>query len=376
MSKRNYTIIASVAIILLVLGAVFFFSGQTSGKNVGQAALVSNAKVEMSRVNETPILGGKLEAIESANVISKITGKIKAVNVDIGSQVKAGDILITLDANEQEAGVAQAEAAVEVARSALQTARLDYETTKSNYERNKTLLEQGAISPSTFDNTYALAFKKAEQYLNFGAPAGLSQALAALQLAQANYANSIISSPINGVITAKNINPGELATTSVTLVSLVNLDEVMLQTAVDESYINQLREGNQVQVKVGAVSDQSFPGVIANIAQAASSSSKGFTVKILVDNPDHLLKPGMFAEANPSTIDRAKLVVPKAAVISEGGKDYVWIIENGSVSKKEVTKGIAGATKTEIKAGLSEGQEVVTSGMEKLQEGMKVTVQQ
>lgn len=307
---------------------------------------------------------------------SKITGRVGTVYVDIGSPVKAGDVLITLDANELAASVSQAEAAVGVARSTLETARMDYETLKINYERNQTLLEQGVISQATFDTSCSQPFKKAEQYAKFGAPASLQQAEAALQLAQANYANSIITSPINGVVTAKNINLGELATTSTTLVTIVNLDKVVMQTAVDENYINRLKEGDRMPVKVQAVSESPFPGSIVNIAQAASTATKGFTVKILIDNSDHRLKPGMFAEASLSGTGHSELVVPKAAVIEEAGKSYVWIINNDTVSKREVVTGAASAVKTSIKSGLAEGQEVVTTGIEKLKEGSKVSVEQ
>ncbi len=373
MNKRNYTLIALVTLTLMVVLSVFYW--ERTDKTNAKTVFVSTTKAEMSSGNETPVLGGKLEAKESANVVSKITGKVGTVNVDIGSQVKAGDILLTLDAPELAASVSQAQAAVDVARYNIEAAQIDYETAKYNYDRNKILLDQGAISQSVFENTYSQPFKKAEQYVKYGAQAQMQQALSALELAQANYANSVITSPITGIVTAKSINPGELATSSTPLITVVNLDNVVMQTAVDESYINALQEGDPLTVNVGAVSSQLFQGSIANISQAASTTSKGFMVKILIGNSDHLLKPGMFAEASLKTIAHTALTVPNGAIISDGDKNYVWIVENGMVSKKEVVKGTVGAVKTVVKSGLTEGQEVVTSGMEQLIEGLKVTVQ-
>ncbi|NLI12427.1 efflux RND transporter periplasmic adaptor subunit [Pelotomaculum propionicicum] len=371
MNKRKYYIIAIICLVLVIIGSAFYI---ISGERKGSGVYVTTARAEISGGNETPALSGKLEVQQSANVVSKITGRVGSVNIDIGSRVKAGDVLVTLDANELAASVNQAEAAVGVARYNYDAAQIDYETAKLYYERNKILYEQGAISQVVFENTYAQPFKKAEHYAKYGADAALQAAVAALDLARANYANSIITSPIDGIVTAKNINPGELATTSVTLVTVVNLDKVFLQTAVDESYINKLKEGDTLPVKVAAVSDQPFTGVISNISQAASTSSKGFTVKVLIENAEHLLKPGMFAEASLSAIDRSELMIPKSAVINEGGHSYVWVVENGTVSKREVVKGTSSAVKTGIKAGLKEGQEVATSGLEQLKEGMRVNI--
>ncbi|HWP97244.1 MAG TPA: efflux RND transporter periplasmic adaptor subunit [Syntrophomonadaceae bacterium] len=370
MNKRNYYIIAFICILLVVTASAFYIA---SSHKKGSAVYVTTARAESSSSNETPELGGKLEAQQSANVVSKITGRVGSVNVDIGSPVKVGDVLLTLDANDMAASVSQAEAAVGVARYNYDAAQIDYETAKLNYERNKTLFDQGAISQSVFQNSYEQPFKKAEEYAKYGSEAALQQANAALDLARANYANSIITSPIDGIVTAKNISPGELATTSITLVTVVNLDRVFLQTAVDESYINKLKEGDTLPVKVAA-SDQAFSGVISNISQAASTTSKGFTVKILIDNADHLLKPGMFAETSLGAIDRSELMIPKSAVITEDDRNYVWIVENGIVSKKEVVKESSDALKAGIKSGLKEGQEVVTSGPEQLKEGMKVNI--
>lgn len=371
MNKYNYYIVVLVCILFVLSGSALYIK---SRENKGLLVNVTTTRAEASSGNEIPSLSGKLEAQQSANVVSKTTGRVGSVKVDIGSMVKTGDVLVTLDASELAASVSQAEAAVGVARNNYNTAQIDYETARLNYERNKSLYEQGAISLSLFQNNYEQPFKKAEQYAKYGSEATLQQALAALELARANYANSIITSPINGVVTAKNINPGELATTSVTLVTIVNLDRVFLQTAVDETYINKLKEGSTIPVKVAAIHDEVFSGVVSNISQAASTSNKGFTVKILIDNISHLLKPGMFAESSLGSINHLELTIPKSAVVNEGGHNYVWIVENGKVLKREVIKGSSDALKAGINEGLKEGQEVVTSGLDQLKDGISVNI--
>lgn len=371
MTKRSF------ATVLIFLFVALLAAGCGRGKSApgeGREITVSTAKVEMGRLDRGTMVSGKLEALESANVVSKISGKVAAVNVDVGSLVQAGDVLVTLEANEMAASVAQAEAAANAAGSNREQAQSDYEVARANYERGQALLAQGAISQSDFDNRFALPYRKAEEYYLRGSGAQYSQALAALQLARANYANSIITAPISGVITARNINPGELAGASIPVVTVVNLDKVVVQASVGEDKINELKMGDKVQVKVSAASDRPFEGTITNIALAASSSTKAFPIKIQIDNPNHVLKPGMFAEVPLSRSTAAALTVPREAVVSDGGKNYVWVINDGTVSKKEVSTGVSDGVKIVVTAGLQEGQNVAITGQEDLREGLKVNV--
>lgn len=366
MEKRNAVIIFFI-ILIAVLAA-------GCGGKTGRDGAVSTVRVETAAFDRAAVASGKLEAIESASVIPKVPGKVAAVNVDVGSVVSAGDVLVQLEANEAAASVSQARAAVGVASSGKEQALSDYEVAKANYERGKALLAQGAISQSDFENKFELPYRKAEEYALRGAGAQLSQALAALQYAEANYANSIIKSPISGVVTAKNINVGELAGTASPVVTVVNLDKVVVQASVGEDMINDLKAGDILPVKVAAASPEPFQGVVTNIALAANPATKAYPVKIQIDNPGHLLKPGMFAEVLLKGTARAVPVVPKEAIVVEGGKNYVWVLENGVVHKREVVTGQSDGVKVAVTSGLSGGQEVVVTGLEGLQEGQPVNV--
>lgn len=287
------------------------------------------------QISGNPSFNSKLEAFETANIVSKITGKVGNVRVDIGSMVKAGDVLLTLEANDLMAGIAQAQAAVQVACSNREQAQIDYQSQKVNYERNKVLVDQGAISQSDFDKI-TLPFKKAEELSLHGVEAQVQQALANLQLAKANYANSIITSPINGIVTAKNINTGELASPSLTLFSLANLDKVVAMASVGEGEINTIKTGVKIPVRVEATSDLPINGTVTNVAQATSPTTKAYLVKIQIDNPDHILKPSMFAEVLWQNERSSELVIPREALIDEKGEMYVWTVNNESVSMKKV----------------------------------------
>lgn len=176
------------------------------------------------------------------------------------------------------------------------------------------------------------------------------------------------------MVTARGINPGELAGTSSVIISVANLDKVYAVITVGEEVINKLQEGSQVPVMVAAVADQPLTGTITNIAQASSPTTKGYQVKIQLENADHHLKPGMFCEAKLGVgSSQMLLTVPKTSVFSEDGKDFVWVVKDGSAHKQEVVVGLVDPVKAVIREGVTEGQEVVATGADFLKEGSKVS---
>ena len=366
--KYRMAVIVGVVILLLGTGIIVSLFLRQEGITVHT---VKAEKIENSSGSN---FSGKLEAAESANIVSKVTGKTAMIYVDIGSEVKAGDELLTLEANDLAANVAQARANVETARSSLETARIDYDVQRQNFERYKVLVQQGALAQADFENKYALPFAKAKETAMNGAAAQVRQAEASLQLALANYQNSIIVSPISGIIVAKNVNVGEMASPQVTLLSVVNMDKVFLMASIEEEKINQITIGTQVPVKIGAVANRLVTGTVTNIALASGSTSKTYLVKVLIDNPDHTLKPGMFAEIAWKGKTGTKVAVPKTAIIREQGKDYVWIVKDGAAFRQGVLLGAADTIKVIVEEGLEDGQDVVTSQQEMLKDGMHVTV--
>ncbi|MCL2337538.1 MAG: efflux RND transporter periplasmic adaptor subunit, partial [Firmicutes bacterium] len=201
-------------------------------------------------------------------------------------------------------------------------------------------------------------------------------AQAGLESARANYDHAFIKSPISGVVTAVNINPGELASpgSPTPVVTVINLDKVVVKATVTEGQINTLKQGQQVPVMVTAVSATPLTGVITDISPAADAASKAYPIKVQLDNKDHLLKPGMFAELRLSQSQPATLLAPKEAVVQIGGVDNVWIVVDGKATSQPVTTGSSDEKNIQILKGLKEGDQVVTSGQNMLQENAKVEI--
>lgn len=389
MKKRGslYIILAVLLVALLAAGGCGKSSANEPKEGAEGAVPVSTVKAQLGLLNDSTTVSGKLEAVQSANVVAKIPGKVAAVHVDIGSVVKAGQLMVTLENDTQKAavsqaaaGVAQAKAGLARAEADLITAKASYQVDKANYERNKELLAADAISQSAFESI-ELTYKKSKENVERTLPAALASsraalqsAQAALQSAQATYNDTLIKAPFSGVVTARNINPGEMASSAAPVVTVVNLDKVIVKATVNEDMVNQLKQGQEVMVKVGAISAEPFKGIVSNIALAADSASKAFPIKVQIDNSKHQLKPGMFAEVQLSK-DRAKaLLVPREAVVREGDKDVVWTVKNGTAGKREVKAGESDGKQIIILSGLNEGDEVVAAGQESLQDGAKVNV--
>lgn len=277
-------------------------------------------------------MSGKVQADESAVITSKINARPSDISVDIGSTVNKGDNVITFDSKDLEAQVGQAQASVDVAKAslnkvksgsrpeqiqqataALESTKANYENAKSNNVRNKDVFDAGGIPKAQLEQSetvYTAAestYKSAQaalDMLNKGetaesiavAEAQVKSAEAALNTAQVQLQNGILSSPISGVVTAKNINIGELATMGAPLISIVNLDTIMINAYMPSTYISRVSANQEVVIKVSEIPDKEFDGQISVIDSAVDSKNKNILVKVKFKEKDPLLKPGMFAE--------------------------------------------------------------------------------
>lgn len=382
---------------LLVVSTLALVGCGSKSKGSSDAVAVNKATAHTGKLTGGTVVSGKLEALNSANVVPKISGKVANIPVDVGSEVKEGDLLVSLDAAELAAQVEVAASQLDKARNSdlptqknqaeLTLAKNDssLKTAEADYQRNKQLLSSSVISKQTFEQsekTYLQA--KADDdaaknsldiLVNATMPETIRLYEAQLKTAQVNLANSVINAPISGIVTARNINPGEMASPTQPVVTLVSLDPVVAQVNVNEVQVNNLKVGQEVNVRISSVQDQPFTGTVTNIALAANSNTKAYPVKIQIKNPQFTLKPGMFAEVYLDTRDEAGIVIPREALIKGDDKNFVWVIVNDQVSKREVVTGQSDGKNVIIKAGLKESEDVAVTNIDALKEGSKVSIQ-
>jgi cobalt-zinc-cadmium efflux system membrane fusion protein len=391
-----------LALLVLLIPVAAAGCAGNSNPAVGQAGIpVTAAKVESGRLSYGNLLTGKVAASEEVNLSPKIPGRVGVITVEVGQEVKAGQIVLILDAPEIEAALSQAEAAVGVAeagsaqadlgvqkaRAGLDQARESFDLAKANYERGELLLREEAIAQADFEArfeqpyvTASGALRIAEASLNQAvdqrdrvAPAQLNQARAALAVARANAANTVLTAPIDGIVSARNVDPGELTFTAAPAVTIVNIDEVLIECGVSEQQVNELKTGQEVKVTVPALGAGPFVGQIRTISPAVDPRTKTYGVQVCVPNPGHLLKPGMFAETDLN-IAAEDLLVPCGAIVTEDGTMSVFVVLENKAVLRKVKTGPSDGRYTIIKEGLDPGDQVVVSGLDKIRSGTRLKV--
>ncbi|MGQ9531485.1 MAG: efflux RND transporter periplasmic adaptor subunit [Desulfotomaculales bacterium] len=335
---------------------------------------VAMGAVTKGRLERGSIVSGKVAGAVEVNLVPKTAGKVATVTVDVGSRVRAGQVVVQLEANELAAAVAQAEAALAAARSAREQAQADFEVARANYERGKMLFEQGAISQSEYENKFVLPYNLAKERAAGTAAAQVAQAEAALRLAQANYANSIITSPISGVVTARYVDPGEMASPNSPVLTIVQMDPVVVEVGVGETLVNRLQVGQEVSVRIAAARSEPYTGRVKTVSPGADPRTKTYQVKVEIPNPGGTIKPGMFAEVDFGGAAEETLLVPRDAVVTRDGKTVVFTVVEGKAVAREVEIGDSDGRNVAIKAGLSEGDRIVVSGQDRLSDGTPVAV--
>ncbi|WP_238916433.1 HlyD family secretion protein [Clostridium sp. YIM B02555] len=317
-------------IMLLCLVTAMMLSGCGSVSNGnGNVQAVDTAT---KQAKNKYIMAGKIDSNDEVNIASKISARVSEVLVDIGSKVNQGDAVIKLDTKDLQAQVDQAQAAVNTAKAnlanamnstrpeqiaqaqaSLDSATESYEVANKNYERTKALVDSGANTQQQLEAAHqqlvaAEAQKKsADEQLNMlkkGATetsidvykAQVEQAEAALKTAQTALSNGVIASPISGVVNAKSINVGEMASPGVTLASISNADALYVNAYAPLDIVGKLKEDQDVVVKVAEVEDTEFEGKITVINTKINSQSRNVLVKVALIDPKSELKPGMLAE--------------------------------------------------------------------------------
>ncbi|MFT8347495.1 HlyD family secretion protein [Clostridium saccharoperbutylacetonicum] len=317
-------------IMLLCLVTAMMLSGCGSVSNGN--GNVQAVETETKQAKNKYIMAGKIDSNDEVNIASKISARVSEVLVDIGSKVNQGDAVIKLDTKDLQAQVDQAQAAVNTAnanlanamnstrpeqiaqaQASLDSATESYEVANKNYERTKTLVDSGANTQQQLEAAHqqlvaAEAQKKsADEQLNMlkkGATetsidvykAQVEQAEAALKTAQTALSNGVIASPISGVVNAKSINVGEMASPGVTLASISNADALYVNAYAPLDIVGKLKEGQDVVVKVAEVEDTEFEGKITVINTKINSQSRNVLVKVALTDAKSELKPGMLAE--------------------------------------------------------------------------------
>ena len=306
-------------------------------------------------------LSGALRAVRQAAVKARVAGEVREVLVREGETVRAGQVVARMDMTEYSARAAQA-------RGVLAAARGQQDIATKSRDNNRALLAKGFISQNAFDNA-------ASQYQI--ARANVDSAKAALDVTQKSVTDTTVRAPIGGLVSNRTVQPGEKVSSDFHLLDIVDLRSMEMEAAVPTGEIQRVALGQEVQLKIEGVA-LPMAGKVARINPSTQAGSRSIIVYVEVDNPQGLLRVGMFGEAQ-LTLNRhsAVLSAPASAVQNVNGRNVVYSIENGVLRQVPVTLGISGddgeGGAVEIVGGLSEGAQVVRNNLGNLQPGTTVT---
>ena len=334
--------------------------------------------VEMGAVTRTSIaeeimVVGNLIGEATVSVAPRAAGRLQEVYVKMGDRVARGQRIATIEDFELQEQVKQAEAAQEVSQATIRQREADLQLALTNVERSRNLFERQLLPKQTLDDNEA-RYQSALASLDL-ARAQTTQSKARLEELRINVANTIITSPVNGFVSRRAVDPGAFVSQNAPVVDVVDITRVRLVANVVEKDLAELQTGDATRVQVDAYPGETFTGRIARVSPVLDPSTRTAPIEIEVPNPDFRLKPGMYARVRITTdTNKEALVVPSAAIADLGGRRGVFQVLNDAAVFRTVQVGSELPNVVEILGGLEEGEQVITTGARALRDGDRVLV--
>ncbi|MDR0422869.1 MAG: efflux RND transporter periplasmic adaptor subunit [Proteiniphilum sp.] len=337
MKRKNFLHFIPLAA-LLTLPACGDKSGERQTENIKRNVTVE--VVQLMPVEQQTSFTATVEAKTVNNIVPATGGRIRAIHADVGSRVARGQTLVTMDAS----GYSQQE-------TQLATLRRDY-------ERCRELYDVGGVSRQQLEQLKTQ----------------LDVAETALSTVKENTG---LVSPISGVVTARNYDPGDVVA-NMPILTVEKMNPVKVIIHVSESYYGKVFEGMSADVAADALAGEVFEGKVSLIHPTLNPSSRTFPVEIEVANADQRLRPGMFSRVTLSFGSRERPLVTDLAVLKQSGSNdrYVFLERDGRAVYTKVEPGIRIGDRYEIVSGLSAGDRVIVRGNTGLIDGAEINVTQ
>ena len=330
---------------MLLVGGVCVASVACQSKKSAETAApvevakpkVTTAVVNVQSVEQQSTFTGNVEGYAVNNITPQQPRRITRLLVDVGDRVYAGQKVAELD------------------NTALAQAKVQLENSEANYKRSLELYNFGGESKASFDavkTAYEVAKSTYENMLE----------------------NTTLTSPISGVVTARNYDNGDMvAGLPIFVVQRINPVKIFIN--VSESLYSYVKKGMKVDVTLDALSEQTFEGKVSRITPSIDPQTRTFQVEVTVANGKEMIKPGMYARVTMNYGTRQNIVVPDQSVVKMlgSGDRYIYVYKaDGTVSYQKVELGRRMNDKYEVLSGIADGDEVVISGQVALKDGIAV----
>ena len=301
---------------------------------------------------------GTVRALQTSALSAQTVGTIVSMHAQEGQRVHKGDVLIVLDDAQQHAALQRATAAVNAAQQDIGAADADYTLANSTLGRYQSLFDKKSVSPHEMDEVQAR--EKSALARRDQARAGIAQARAMEAQAHAAMSYTRIRAPFDGVVTAKQVDTGALASPGIPLLTVEDTQRFRLEASVDEGDVQFVKLGVTAPVSVEALGAE-LPSKVVQIVPAADPASRSFVVKLELP-PDSRLRSGLFGRVRFARGQRDAVIVPRAAVLERGQIQGVYVVgADGQIALRYVTLGKPDGGDVEILSGLSSGERLVAA---------------
>lgn len=321
--------------------------GNNAGKQTAQTQVVEEVAPSVSVVEvvsrEVPQIATYTSTVQpyvKNNIAPQMAGRITKINAEIGDFVKKGQVLAEID------------------KAQLQQAQLQLHNQEVELQRLRALYDAGGLSKSDLDAielSYNVTKTQVENLLE----------------------NTVLCSPIDGVVTARNYDAGDMYTMSMPIYTVEQIKPVKLLVGISESDYTKVKKGDLIEITADAIPGKTFYGKVEKIYPTIDPATRTFTVEVVVPNNYTTLRPGMFARVTVNFGSNNNVVIPDVAVVKQqgSGERFVYILnEDGTVNYQKVLLGRRMGAEYEVLEGIPSGAKVVTGGQIRLKDGVKVTV--
>ncbi len=350
---KTIRIISAVcALSLFGLGLSSCSGEDKKAKEEVSKPVIKIEKVSEENVDQTGTYTATVEPEKINNISAMMANRIKSINVDEGMRVSAGQVLVTLDDVNTTSYEIQ-----------LDNAKAQLRNVQTNYNRAVELLKIGGGTQQNVDQmeTQLTSAKNA-----------VASAERALRNAREN---TVLTSPVSGVVTARNYDPGDM-TGALPILTVAQVNPLKIVINVSESEFTHVKKGMPARIMIETYGDEVFEGHVSMVSPTIDTQSRTFGVEITMRNNDNRVLPGMFGRVTLNFGTERHVVVPDRAVVKQSGSadHYVYTYADGKVKYNKVELGQRLGDKYEIISGVEPGADVVVTGQSRLSNGAEVTL--
>lgn len=335
-----------------ILAALYLSSCKQSAAH-GEKRVLPPVKVSIGKITQVSdnisiLVSSFLEAEKTVPISFQVPGKIIKLNVDLGDPVKKNQVVAEVEIDDYQSRLEICQAQVLIAQDA--------------FNRLNPLFEEGVIPEKTLIEISS----------------GLIQAKAGRDIAKKKVRDTKLRAPFSGVIGMKSIELGQMVSPGIPVVTIVKNDRIYACASIPESEIGQLKIGQEARVVVPALKNRKFRGQVERIGAVGDPKTRTYALKILLDNPRFILRPGMIAKVSIETDQKVEtLTIPSRAIVRDSHNlTYVFVVDKtkSRAFRKRVFPGSVHRSEIRINKGLEPGDVLVLAGQHKLTDGNEITI--